>query len=214
MTASDAILAPAPIAAAAGEILLASASAIRASLLRRAGLAFAVEAAGIDEDEVKRRLRREGAPAEQVAAALAELKAVHVSQRHPQALVIGADQMLECGGAWLDKPGDLDQARAQLLALRGRAHRLISGAALARGGVVLWRHVAEARLEMRPFSDAFLGRYLAAAGSEICASVGGYQLEGLGAQLFARIEGDYFTVLGLPLLPLLAALREHGAAPS
>ena len=141
---------------------------------------------------------------------LAELKAQRVSQRHKDALVIGADQMLQCGGIWFDKPADLDHARGHLIALRGKTHELLSAVCVVRDGEVLWRHLESAQLTMRPFSDAFIDEYLAAAGDAVCASVGAYQLEGRGAQLFSRIEGDYFTILGLPLLPLLGFLVNHG----
>ena len=142
--------------------------------------------------------------------ALAELKAQRVSQRHKDALVIGADQMLQCGGIWFDKPPDLDHARGHLNALRGRTHELLSAVCVVRDGEVLWRHLESAQLTMRPFSDAFIDEYLAAAGDAVCASVGAYQLEGRGAQLFSCIKGDYFTILGLPLLPLLGFLVNHG----
>ncbi|MFZ5791410.1 MAG: Maf family protein [Pseudomonadota bacterium] len=193
---------------------LASASVTRARLLENAGLAFAAEPAPVDEEEAKRALEAEGADAAAIAEALAELKARAVSRRHPGAFVIGADQVLDCDGRRFDKPADLAAARAQLLALRGRTHELVSAAVVVRDGKRLWHHVGRARLTMRPFSDAFLDRYLAQAGPAILGSVGAYQLEGLGAQLFARIEGDHFTILGLPLLPLLDFLRTHGLVPA
>lgn len=195
-------------------LLLASASLTRARLLENAGLAFAAEAAPVDEDEAKRALEAEGSDAAAIAAALAELKARAVSRRHPGAFVIGADQVLDCDGRRFDKPADLAAARAQLLALRGRTHELVSAAVVVRDGRPLWHHVGRARLTMRPFSDVFLDRYLAEAGDAILGSVGAYQLEGRGAQLFARVEGDYFTILGLPLLPLLDFLRAHGLVPA
>jgi septum formation protein len=196
------------------EVILASASAARASLLRQAGVACEAIAAGVVEEEIKRSMRQAGARVEEVATLLAEHKAMRISGRSPGALVIGADQMLECGGAWLDKPADMAEARAHLMTLRGKTHHLVAAAVLTRDGQRLWHHVDRAALVMRPFSDAFLDSYLAALGPEACRSVGAYQLEGLGAQLFARIEGDYFTILGLPLLPLLATLRQHGALAS
>ena len=124
---------------------------------------------------------------------------------------VGADQILECDGRWFDKPRDLEEARAQLQALSGRTHRLITAAAVVRDSAVLWRAIETARLTMRRVSEAFLDRYLAAMGKRVLATVGGYELEGLGAQLMTRVEGDYFAILGLPLLPLLAFLREDGA---
>ena len=192
-------------------LVLASASAARAALLRAAGVAHAVDPARIDEDELKRALHGQGASAAEAAETLAELKALKVSRRHPGAITIGADQMLECGGEWFDKPADLDHARAHLMALRGKTHELVSAVVAARDGARLWHHVERARLHMRDFSDGFLDSYLATVGQEALETVGAYRLEGLGAQLFTRVEGDYFTVLGLPLLPLLDFLRNHGA---
>jgi len=194
-------------------LVLASQSRTRVALLRQAGICCAAERAGIDEEEIKRALRRENATAGQAAETLAELKAAKVSRGHPGALVVGADQILECEGEWLGKPADLDQARAQLSALRGKAHELATAAVVARDGGRIWHHVARARLHMRAFSDAFLDSYLANIGRAACESVGAYQLEGLGVQLFSHVEGDYFAILGLPLLPLLGFLRHHGVAP-
>ena len=191
-------------------VILASASASRGALLREAGIAIERDPASVDEDDVKRSFRNQNGSAAQVAEALAELKAQVVSQRYEGALVIGADQMLQCGGVWFDKPVDRDHARGHLIALRGKTHELLSAVCVIRDGECLWRHLESARLTMRPFSDAFLDEYLAAAGKSVCASVGAYRLENRGAQLFSRIEGDYFTILGLPLLPLLGFLVNHG----
>jgi septum formation protein len=190
-----------------GALVLASASAARAAILENAGFRVTRVPAAIDEDEVKAAFRREGGDAATCATALATAKAERISRRHRGALVVGADQMLVCGDVWFDKPPDLDHARAQLVALRGRTHELVTAAVVFRDGADLWHHVARARLTMRPFSDAFLDEYLAAAGERVLGSVGAYQLEGLGVHLFSRIEGDYFTILGLPLLPLLDFLR-------
>ena len=147
---------------------------------------------------------------EAAAEALAELKAVKVAGRYPQGIVIAADQMLDCGGIWFEKPVDRDHARASLAALAGRDHRLVTSAVVARGGERIWHVAQSVRMRMRPLSDDFIERYLDAVGDDVRSSVGAYQLEGLGAQLFAAVEGDYFTVLGLPLLPLLDFLRVHG----
>ena len=196
---------------AAPPLVLASGSAARAALLAGAGLRFVRDSANIDEAEVKRSLRTAQATAESVAGTLAELKALHVSRRHPGALVIGADQMLDRDGEWFDKPADMDAARAHLLALRGRTHHLVTAAVVLRDGHKLWGHAERAAMTMRPLSDAFVEAYLAALGPAALDSVGAYQLEGVGAQLFARVEGDFFTILGLPLLPLLDFLRGHGA---
>jgi len=191
-------------------LVLASASPTRAGLLSRAGLEFAIDPARVDEDEVKRALAGEGATAAETADTLAELKAVQVAHRRPEDLVIGADQVLECRGIAYDKPPDMARARAQLQALRGRRHSLHAAVTAARGGALLWHHRGHAELTMRDFSDDFLDAYLAAAGSDVLGSVGAYRVEGPGIQLFADIRGDWPTILGLPLLPLLDFLRGHG----
>ncbi len=191
-------------------VVLASKSAARASMLRGAGVAFVTDSADVDEAPVRDALRDDDADTRAAAIALAELKAIRVAARHPGALVIGADQILDCDGVWFDKPTDMTQARAHLLALRGRDHRQFSGVCLVRDGVTLWTHADLAVLTMRSFSDNFLDAHLAATGDAVLSCVGAYQLEGLGAQLFSAVEGDYFTVLGMPLLPLLDALRGHG----
>ena len=201
-------------ARAAPRVVLASASQSRRMLLRNAGIEARHDVAAVDEDEVKRALRAEQASAAQVAEALAELKALRVSARAPGALVIGADQTLDCQGQPFDKPSDLAHAGGHLRALRGKSHVLNSAVCVVRDGARLWHHIGEARLTMWNFDDAFIDRYLAAVGDKALNSVGAYELEGLGAQLFSRIEGDYFTILGLPLLPLLDFLRNHGAVPS
>jgi septum formation protein len=198
----------------APRLVLASASASRAGMLTRAGVPFVKDPSAVDEDEVKRAMRGEGASADDLAIALAELKARQVGRRHSAALVVGSDQVLVCEDRWFDKPTDRAAARAQLLALRGKTHSLISAVLVLRDGERLWHHVGRARLAMRPFSEAFLDDYLDAAGDAVLGSVGGYQLEGLGAQLFSRVDGDYFTILGMPLLPLLDFLRNHGVVKS
>ena len=191
-------------------LILASASPSRRQMLTNAGLAFEVVSSSVDEDEVKRSLLAERAGARDLATTLAEMKAVSVSRRRPEALVIGADSTLACEGTLFDKPPTLDAARAQLQALRGRTHELVSAAVVAQGGRRIWQVAHAGRLTMRPFSDTFLDAYLARAGEAICGSVGAYHLEGLGAHLFSRVDGDYFTILGLPLLPLLVFLADHG----
>ena len=194
-------------------LVLASASESRRAILAQAGVAFSAEAANVDEAEVKESLKAEGASATQAAETLAELKARHVSRRHPGALVIGADQILECEGAWFDKPVDMAEAAAHLRSLAGKRHVLETAVCVLKDGTRLWHHNARAVLRMRPFGAAFLEAYLAAAGDSVLSSVGAYRLEGPGAQLFQQIEGDYFTILGLPLLPLLGFLRAQGAVP-
>lgn len=203
-----------PSAAAAPPVVLASASATRAEMLRRAGVPCTIDPARVDEDEIKRGMRESGATTADLAETLAELKARKISGRHGGALVVGADQVLDCQGRWFDKPVDRAAARAQLLDLRGKMHELISCVCVLRDGERLWHHIGRARLTVRPFTDSFLDDYLDQAGDAVLQSVGAYQLEGRGAQLFSRIDGDYFTILGLPLLPLLDFLRNHGVVKS
>lgn len=191
-------------------LILASASAARADLLRNAGLDVEFIPARIDEDEVKIALRADGAPARDQADILAEMKALAVSRTHPGAMVLGADQILDQAGRTFDKPANRTEAREHLMALRGQRHELLSAAVIARDGEPIWRHIGRARLQMRPFTEKFLDNYLDQMGDAVTTTVGGYMLEGLGAQLFARVDGDYFTILGLPLIETLGFLRLHG----
>jgi septum formation protein len=179
-------------------------------MLQAAGVAFECEPPDLDESEIKADLAATGADATELAGALAQAKANAVSSRRPNLAVIGADQVLEYDGRCFDKPGDREGARRHLGMLCGRTHRLVSGVCVVRDGNLLWSHVETARLTMRPFSEEFLAAYLDSAGPETWDSVGGYRLEGLGAQLFERIDGDHFTIQGLPLLPLLRFLRRKG----
>lgn len=192
-------------------LILASGSAARRQILDSAGLVFEVDVPRVDEEAAKASLRAEGLRPRDQADALAELKALSISRSRP-GFVIGADQMLALGSSVFDKPKDAAEARHNLLQLRGQTHELITAAVVARDGAIIWRHIDTPKLKMRAFSDAFLDDYLERAGEKVLRSVGAYQLEGLGAQLFERVEGDYFSVLGLQLLPLLAFLREHGIA--
>lgn len=191
-------------------LILASRSAARQAMLRQAGAPFAVQVADVDEEALK----RPGVDPAALAVELARAKALAISRRDPDAWVLGADQTLAFDGGLVSKAPDLDAARVRLSAMRGRPHVLHSGAALARGGQVVWSGVDAATLWMRDFSDAFLDAYLAAEGEALLTCVGAYRLEGMGAQLFERIEGDYFTVLGLPLWPVLGELRRAGVIAS
>lgn len=194
-------------------VTLASKSTARAALLTGAGVHFAIRGSGVDEAAMKGGLLADGATPREVADALAELKAVRVSQRTP-GLVIGADQTLDLDGALIDKAENLDAARAHLLALRGRSHALHSAVVVARDGQPIWRELKTARLGVRAFSDEWLDGYLAREGEAVLGSVGCYRLESEGLQLFDRLDGDYFTILGLPMIGLLDLLRRHGALPT
>ncbi len=190
-------------------VTLASKSAARAAVLKGAGVTFETAGSGVDEDAVKAGMLAERATPREVADALAELKAIKVSRSRP-GLVIGADQTLELDGKLFDKAESLDEARERLKAMRGKVHKLHSAVVVAENGEAIWREVPVAKLSMRPFTDDFLEGYLSRVGEDVLSSVGCYQLEGEGVQLFDRIEGDYFTILGLPLTGLLDLLRRHG----
>ena len=196
------------------ELILASASPTRASLLATAGVEVRVEPAAVDEGAVKQTYRAKGHAAVECALALAEAKARRVAGRHDRAFVIGADQILVCDGLWFDKPSDLGAARAQLRALRGRTHELATAACVVQNGTRIWHTVKQPHLLMREFSDLFLDNYLAMEEAAVLGTVGAYRLEGRGLQLFERVEGDYFAILGLPLLELLGFLRERGQLAS
>jgi septum formation protein len=192
------------------KLILASASASRRALLSGAGLAFETRVAAVDEAAAKRAARAEGLGADAAALLLAGLKATRVARAVPDALVIGADQLLVCEGRWFDKPADTAEARTHLVALRGRTHTLVTAVLCRRGEQLLWRHVATPRLTMRAFSDAFLTDYLAIEGEALTSTVGAYRLEGPGVHLFEAIAGEHSAILGLPLLPLLDFLRRYG----
>jgi septum formation protein len=194
-------------------IVLASRSAARRAVLDGVGIAYEAITAGVDEDAVKAAMLAEGANAREIADALAELKAIKVSRSHP-GFVVGADQTLELEGELYDKAETVDEARARLHLLRGKPHKLHSAVVVAKDGAPIWREVVTATLTMRDFSDVFLDDYLAHEGEAALGSVGCYRLEGRGVQLFSRIDGDYFTILGLPLMGLLDLLRRHGELPA
>jgi septum formation protein len=198
--------------ASAHEIVLASGSRARREMLAAAGVPFTVQAADVDEPAIRARMRKADANVDpkKIAAVLAAAKAEDVSGKIGDSLIIGADQVLALGNELLSKAPSLEAAREALRKLRGRTHELHSAVAFAESGKVIWAYIGTARLTMRDFSDAFLDDYLLRAGDRVGHSVGAYELEGLGVQLFDKIEGDYFTVLGLPLLPVLAELRQRG----
>jgi septum formation protein len=193
------------------KLILASSSPFRKSLMANAGLDFAAVGVDLDERALEAPLRESGVTPDEVAQILAEAKAADASARHPGALVVGCDQTLSLDDRVFHKPVDMEAARRHLLDLSGRTHRLNSAVVLVRNGETLWRHVSIARLTMRTLSPGFIGRHLARVGEKALTSVGAYQIEGEGIHLFEAIEGDYFTIVGLPLLPLLAKLRDLGA---
>lgn len=193
------------------DLILASKSPFRAMLMRNAGLDFAQEAAGVDERTIEQTMAGSGITPEDLAMILAEAKAQSVSAKRPDALVIGSDQTLSLGDQVFHKAENMEEARHRLLQLQGRTHQLNAGVVIARKGETVWRHVSVARLTMRSLTPEFIGRHLARTGDKVLGSVGCYQFEGEGLQLFEKIEGDYFTIVGLPMLPLLTELRHLGA---
>ena len=195
--------------------VLASGSAYRLAMLRAAGVAVEGLAPGLDEDALKDGLRAQGVPARDLADTLAEAKAMKVARRVPGTLILGADQVLVLSdGTQLDKPATPDEAREHLRRMSGQTHRLISAAVFAEDARPVWRHIDTAKMTMRPLSDAFIDAYVAQHWEDIRHSVGCYHIEGAGAQLFARVEGNHFTIIGLPLLAVLDYLRVRGHLPS
>jgi septum formation protein len=192
-------------------LILASASSSRQRLLADAGISAETDPADIDEGAIKQECRRTGRSSSECATRLAEAKARAVAVRHRDCLVLGADQMLDCDGEWFDKPRDVAEAREQLQKLRGRTHALITAATIVRNDARLWQAIEKPRITMRAFSDSFLDRYLDMIGDNVLKTVGGYELEKLGAQIMEKVDGDYFAILGLPLLPLMHFLRSAGA---
>ncbi|HKQ44630.1 MAG TPA: Maf family protein [Rhizomicrobium sp.] len=195
-------------------LVLASGSASRKSLLKAAGIAFVCDPADLDETALMTALQAKGADAPAVASALAQEKALAVSRRHPGGIVLGGDSVIAFENQFLSKCASLKEARRLLLRLSGQTHMLVSAAALAKDGALLWTHASLCQMTMRDLSPQFLDGYLAAEGPAILSSVGCYHFEGRGAQLFDRVDGDYFSVLGLPLLPVLAQLRKEGLLAS
>ena len=191
------------------DIILASGSASRKALLAGAGIKAETVKPLVDEESAKAAMRAEGVSIRDQAMALAELKALKVSSQR-SGLVIGGDQMLALGERAFDKPADLANARRHLEALSGQSHRLETAIVIAEDGAIVWKYLARPKLTMRALSEDFISSYLERTGEDVLSTVGGYKLEGLGSQLFTEIEGDYFSILGLPLLPLLDYLRTRG----
>lgn len=192
------------------QIILASGSAIRRQILDGAGLNYDVIVKPVDEAAIKASMLAEGAKPREIADALAEAKAIKVSRANP-GFVIGADQIMVMDGKIFDKPKDIEEARARLLSMRGKSHRLIGAVVICENGAPVWRHASKTTLHVREFSEPFLDAYFAAEGESVLSSVGGYKFEGRGSQLFSQVEGDFFSILGLSLLPVLDYLRTRGA---
>lgn len=192
------------------DLVLASGSRVRATLMENAGLSFTIDPAKVDERAVEEPLLAQNVEPQEIARVLAQAKAIETSTRNPGKMVVGADQILAFEGTRLTKPENMAAARAQLESFSGKAHALHAGVCVAFDGRVLWETVSTANLHVRTLSPEFLDWYMETAGTDILSSVGAYQLESVGIQLFQRIEGDYFTILGLPMLPLLDFLRKSG----
>lgn len=195
-------------------VVLASQSQVRFDLMVKAGIPVQRQAAAVDEDAIKRSCRAEGMAPEDVAIILAETKALRVSEQYPESVTLGADQMLVCEGKWFNKPQTKQEAREQLQHLRGKTHRLITAVVAVRNGQRFWQHLEKPELTMRPYSEAFLDEYLDGVGEAWKVSVGAYQIEGYGAQCMGSVRGDYFAILGLPLLPVMEMLRAQGILKS
>lgn len=192
------------------EIILASKSTARRQILENAGIPFRWFDADIDEASLKKKALIIGKPSGEIAIDLAKAKAYLMSERHPDAIILGCDQLLTLDGKIYDKPTTLTEATTHLNSFRARTHKLIAAVVMVKAGELVWSHTAEANMRVRDLSDAFINTYIKTEGEKVLSSVGAYRLEGMGAQLFERIDGDYFTILGLPLLPLLEELRNQG----
>lgn len=194
-------------------IILASGSAIRHQILTQAGIGFETIVKSVDETAIKASMLSENFRLQDIADALAEAKSVRVSQQNP-GLVIGADQIMVMNNSLFDKPKDMNEAKSRLLSMRGKTHYLIGAVVISENGIPVWRHLAKTKLTMREFSDSFLDDYLVAEGESLLQSVGAYRFEGRGSQLFSNVEGDFFSILGLSLLPVMDYLRQRGAISS
>ena len=192
----------------ATKIVLASSSIIRAKLLKAAGIKFCIDAPNIDENKTTLHLKTEASPIPEIAKTLSEMKALFVSARWTDHLVVGADQTLDMGGQLFHKPKNMVEAKKRLIALRGNIHRLTSAVSVAYNRKVLWSYTAVSTLKMHSLSDSAIDEYLSNAGTDILRTVGGYEIEKLGIQLFEEVKGDYFAILGLPLIPLLNFFRD------
>jgi len=190
-------------------LVLASTSAARNRLLKNAGVSFHTIASGVDEAPIKREGKLGDRGPREVAETLAAKKALNVSRAHPHAIVIGSDQLLVCKDEWFDRPPSLVAARKQLERLSGRVHQLVNATVIIKNGAAIWNYQNTINVEMRELSSDLIEKYLAKEGEAVCESVGAYKLEGCGAQLLAQVDGDFFSILGLPLLPLLGFLREQ-----
>ena len=191
------------------DLVLASTSAARNRLLKNAGVSFHTIASGVDEAPIKREGKLDDRGPREVAETLAATKALNVSRAHPHAIVIGSDQLLVCNDEWFDRPPCLVAARKQLERLSGKVHQLVNATVIIKNGAVIWNYQNIINVEMRELSSDLIEKYLAKEGQTVCESVGAYKLEGYGAQLLAQVDGDFFSILGLPLLPLLGFLREQ-----
>ncbi len=207
---SDLLPFPAGPNAATIPLILASGSEARAAMLRAAGLDVQLHPANVDEESFRNALRADRVTTSAAAEALAELKGMKVSSRYETGIIIAADQLLDCGGVWFEKPVDRDHAVGSLRALSGKKHQLVSSVVLFRNGARIWHHTGIAEITMRNLSNDYIDRYLDHIGDEVFQTVGCYKIEGMGMHLFSEVKGDHFTILGMPLLPLLDILREQG----